>query len=227
MLLLDESFASLDASLRVELRGVIHRLLRELEITTALVTHDQDEAFVMGDEVAVMHDGEIRQVGRPADLYRYPADPWVAGFVGDANFVPGELTGDTVVTALGDLEVGQRHGASDRWHVLARPEHLLLAPALQTSERAGRVEFVEFYGHDTVYLVKLFDGSDVKARVGAAPVHSEGDLVQLSYVGPPPNVYATTAADRTVPDAAVLGEAVLGGAVLGEAVADVTSRLVK
>jgi iron(III) transport system ATP-binding protein len=186
VLLLDEPFASLDASLRVELRAVIHRLLHELEITTVLVTHDQDEAFVLGDKVAVMRDGQIRQVGRPAELYGTPVDPWVAGFVGDANLLEGTLSDGQVVTALGDLPTTRADLSEGEVVAMVRPEQLAI-----DSGGTAVVRYVEFYGHDTVYLVELADGTEVKARVGAAPMHTESDRVELRYVGPPVHTYAT------------------------------------
>ncbi len=113
VLLLDEPFSNLDTALRVQVRGELHRLLVDLGITTVFVTHDQEEAFVLGDRVAVMNAGHILQVADPAEIYRRPADRWVAGFVGDANFVHGSAGGPeagspdaaapTVVTVLGSL----------------------------------------------------------------------------------------------------------------------------
>src|SRR5690606_5376836 len=103
VLLLDEPFSNLDASLRVQVRTEVHELLVELGITTVFVTHDQDEAFVLGDQVAVMYEGRIVQQSTPANLYAQPATPWVAGFVGDANLVPGEGDGLRARTPLGEL----------------------------------------------------------------------------------------------------------------------------
>ncbi|MEQ1788194.1 MAG: ABC transporter ATP-binding protein, partial [Acidimicrobiales bacterium] len=87
VLLLDEPFSNLDTTLRVQVRTELHHLLVDLGVTAVFVTHDQDEAFVLGDEVAVMHDGEVVQQAPPADLYARPATPGVAEFVGDANLL--------------------------------------------------------------------------------------------------------------------------------------------
>jgi iron(III) transport system ATP-binding protein len=176
VLLLDEPFASLDASLRVELRTQVHRLLRELEITSVFVTHDQDEAFVLGDAVAIMRDGAILQVGSPAEVYGHPANSWVARFVGDANLVPGHSEQGGARTRLGVVPVASE--VVGPVEVLVRPEHLTLSAG-----EGGIVRDVEFYGHDTVYLVGYGD-DDIKARVGAAPAHRIGDAVRLDYVGP-------------------------------------------
>jgi len=90
VLLLDEPFSNLDSTLRVQVRTEVHQLLAELGVTTVFVTHDQEEAFVLGHEVAVMQAGRIAQQARPADLYARPANRWVATFVGDANLVAGD-----------------------------------------------------------------------------------------------------------------------------------------
>ena len=86
VLLLDEPFSALDANLRTQLRGDVARILHEVGVTTVFVTHDQDEAFVMGDIVGVMHEGRLRQLGKPEELYGRPTDQWVAEFVGLIGF---------------------------------------------------------------------------------------------------------------------------------------------
>jgi iron(III) transport system ATP-binding protein len=192
VLLLDEPFSNLDTSLRVEVRTEVHRLLAELGVTTVFVTHDQEEAFVLGDEVAVMRDGVLEQQATPADLYARPASPWVASFVGDANLVPGVGDGAGVTTPVGWVPVdgGVAAGGLD---VLLRPEDLRVAPG-----DGAVVELVEFYGHDTVYDIRLDDGSSVRARVGAAPTLRRGDRVEVSYLGPPASAWPTGATPRVV-----------------------------
>jgi len=90
ILLLDEPLSNLDAALREKTRTEIRRLVKELGITALFVTHDQEEAFDLADRIAVMNAGTLRQLGTPAELYREPADRFVAGFVGRANFIPVE-----------------------------------------------------------------------------------------------------------------------------------------
>ena len=90
ILLLDEPLSNLDAALREKTRTEIRRLVKELGITALFVTHDQEEAFDLADRIAVMNAGTLRQMGTPAELYREPADRFVAGFVGRANFIPVE-----------------------------------------------------------------------------------------------------------------------------------------
>jgi iron(III) transport system ATP-binding protein len=196
VLLLDEPFSNLDAALRVQVRTEVHELLVSLGITTVFVTHDQDEAFVLGDEVAVMSEGRIVQQSTPAVLYARPATPWVAGFVGDANLLEGVGRGDRADTALG--EVPLLEAADGPVQVLVRPEEIELAAAEDpvataaagASGAPARVELVEFYGHDTVYLVRFDDGDgDLRVRGGAAPGFQRGDQVRCRYRGRPTLAY--------------------------------------
>lgn len=183
VLLLDEPFSSLDTNLRLEVRGEVANLLRELEVTSVFVTHDQDEAFVLGDEVAVMRNGVVVQQGAPADLYATPSDPWLAGFVGEADFVTGIARGDHAETVLGRLALAdQLDGEVD---VLVRPEELrLTADALRTGDGAT-IDRVEYYGHDTLYIVRFDDSAPMRARSTGAPVYGVGDRVGVEHSGVP------------------------------------------
>ena len=91
--LMDEPLSNLDASLRVKTRTEIKRLQRELGITTVFVTHDQEEAMVLSDRIAVMRGGRLQQIGPPMEVYRRPANQFVAGFIGSPamNFFEGEV----------------------------------------------------------------------------------------------------------------------------------------
>ena len=192
VLLLDEPFSNLDTALRVQIRTEIHQLLVDLGITSVFVTHDQEEAFVLGDQVAVMLDGEIVQQARPAELYAAPATPWVASFVGDANLVAGTAVAGLATTAVGDVPlVAAGSGAAT---VLLRAEQLHL-----TAGGDATVELTEFYGHDTVYLVRTLDGTVVRVRAAAAPAHQRGDAVTVRYDGPPAISYT---AETSLADAA-------------------------
>ena len=177
-LLLDEPFSNLDATLRVSIRAEVQRLLRDLNVTAVFVTHDQEEAFLLGDEVAVMLDGRIVQQGPPSAIYERPTTRSVAGFVGDANFVRGTAYGDKAETSLGPVPlVGDLNGAVD---VIVRPEQL----AVVDGERAS-VTAVEYYGHDAVSSIAFEDGTQVRVRVMAAPRHRPGDRVDVEYIGDP------------------------------------------
>lgn len=179
VLLLDEPFSNLDSALRVEVRTEVHRLLGDLGVTTLFVTHDQEEAFVLGDEVAVMRDGAVEQQATPGELYARPASAWVGGFVGDANLVAGRAAGGTAATALGAVPLADDDVDGTRT-VLVRPESVHLEPG-----DGATVCLVEFYGHDAVYEVVLPDGTVLRARTGPGALHRRGDEVALRYLGPP------------------------------------------
>ncbi len=181
VLLLDEPFSSLDTTLRVDVRAEVASLLRELEVTCVFVTHDQDEAFVLGDEVAVMRDGEVIQQASPAALYELPASRWVAGFVGEAEILPGHAEGDTAHTVLGRLRL--RAPASGAVDVMVRPEDILVGHGGPGPGAAGVVHHVEFFGHDTLYYVRRTDGSVLRCRATGAPEFTLGAPVRLRHSG--------------------------------------------
>ncbi len=190
-ILLDEPFSNLDTSLRVQVRGEVHRLLAELGITTVFVTHDQEEAFVLGDDVAVMHGGRIVQQAPPAELYASPASPWVATFVGEANLVQGQGGGAEADTALGPVALAEPcHGPVQ---VLLRPEELRVEARSADPGAAGTVSLFEYYGHDSVYVVGVDDGPTVRVRAGSVPLFGRGDRVVVRYSGHPAVAYPLTA----------------------------------
>ena len=176
VLLLDEPFSSLDTTLRVGVRAEVAGLLRELEVTCVFVTHDQDEAFVLGDEVAVMRDGAVIQQASPAALYDRPTDRWLAGFVGEADTVPGKAEGDIAYTAMGPMKLqSPLHGEVD---VLLRPEELTLSEG-----SSGHVDHIEFFGHDTLYYIRGADGDVLRCRTTGAPRFGIGAGVNICHSG--------------------------------------------
>lgn len=178
VLLLDEPFSNLDSALRVGVRTEVHRLLIELGITSVFVTHDQEEAFVLGDEVAVMRSGVIEQLGTPHHIYEHPQSPWIASFVGEANLLDGDGAGDKATSPIGDVALKEAsHGAVS---VLIRPEDLRVEPGGDHV-----VSLVEYYGHDTMVTVTLDAGTELQARVPARTEFSRGDRVTVSYAGEP------------------------------------------
>ncbi len=183
-LLLDEPFSNLDASLRTEVRSEVHRLLRELAVTAVFVTHDQDEAFVLGDRVAVMRDGIIVQCATPAEVYANPVDAWVAGFVGEANLVPGTANGTLATTAVGPIPIESGSAAGSEVSVLIRPEDLALS-----SGGSSIVDLVEYYGHDTTYEVAVDDRLRLRVRQPSIPRFERGDAVGVHFIGRSSSVY--------------------------------------
>lgn len=206
VLLLDEPFSALDATLRVQVRSEVGRILREIAVTTMVVTHDQAEAFVLGDRVAVMHNGRVEQLDTPDRLYRRPANPWVAGFVGEANLLAGRIDQGhrCAVTAVGPVPIeAVPHGpdparlaAGDAVSVLVRPEQITVGPP-ESGGTAAVVEAVEYHGHDIRYRLRLGDGSTVVARCTPEPAHPRGSRVTIGYRGPPTIAWPATTDDRS------------------------------
>jgi iron(III) transport system ATP-binding protein len=129
LLLLDEPMSALDAQVREHLRIELRRLQRKLNVTTLMVTHDQDEAMAMADRIAVMSNGRIEQVGSPAEIYTQPATGFVAGFVGQANWLPLERAADGTPTLAGKpLSIDARFAGSpaQAGRLFCRPEAVTL-----------------------------------------------------------------------------------------------------
>jgi iron(III) transport system ATP-binding protein len=151
LLLLDEPLSALDARVRVRLRHEIKALQRRLQVTTIMVTHDQEEALTMADRIVVMNHGVIEQVGTPQEIYRAPATAFVADFVGAMNFLDGTLAApDRVRIGTASLacqpQEGLRPGAAVR--LCIRPEDVRVRdlPADVPNRLAVTVETLDFVG---------------------------------------------------------------------------------
>ncbi len=183
VLLLDEPFSNLDSALRVGVRTEVHRLLVDLGITSVFVTHDQEEAFVVGDRVAVMQDGRIQQMGSPQDIYMTPSSPWIASFVGDVNMLPGSAAGTNANTVIGNVPLSAATDGTVQ--LLIRPEDLELTP-----DGTNTVTLTEYYGHDMMVTVDVGDATEVQVRAPARASWTRGDKVGVSYVGQGANSFA-------------------------------------
>jgi len=145
LLLLDEPLSALDAIVRVHLRQEIRSLQRKLGVTTVMVTHDQEEALSVADRIVVMNHGVIEQVGTPLEVYREPASPFVADFVGKVNVLPSRVLD-------GQLEIGTLripHEGEDRpVQVYLRPEDVLARPIAPGDAHVfdARIDKIEFLG---------------------------------------------------------------------------------
>jgi iron(III) transport system ATP-binding protein len=182
VVLLDEPFSGLDASLRAETRAAVLAALASASATAVLVTHDQAEALSTGREVAVLRDGRLVQTAAPDVLYRAPADLDVARFVGDAVVLPGDARAGTVVCALGSLRL-RGAPAEGRVEVMIRPEQI----RVNGGEEGGVVATVvgtSFFGAETLLRLALADGTAVTARTFDGAGARAGDEVQLSVSGP-------------------------------------------
>ncbi|HWC13241.1 MAG TPA: ABC transporter ATP-binding protein [Actinomycetota bacterium] len=160
VVLLDEPFSNLDATLRASVRAEVAQLLHDVKATAIFVTHDQEEALAMADEVAVMVQGRVLQVGSPHEVYGSPSSRRVASLVGEANFLRANVGRGRASTALGAIAApGVPDGEAE---VLVRPEAIELV-----FDEVGdaRIVRTEFYGHDQLVTAQLADGTVVNVRL--------------------------------------------------------------
>jgi iron(III) transport system ATP-binding protein len=187
LLLLDEPFAALDASLRESLRAEIKQLLASLGTTVVLVTHDQEEALSLADVVAILHDGRILQNARPRAIYEAPETLAVAHFLGAPNLIPACINDGTATTALGALPIeSPGEVANGDAVVLIRPEQIQLTPA-EPGNGAGRVMTVTYFGHDATSRVVLDTASgqvELTARTRGDHTPAPSALVDVTVDGP-------------------------------------------
>ncbi len=179
VVLLDEPFSNLDATLRTRVRAEMRGILKQARATAIFVTHDQEEALSLADEVAVMLDGAVMQTAPPEKLYLHPANRAVAEFVGQANFIPGIAEAGRVRCTLGDIPA---EGTDDgEVEVMLRPESLVLR-ALPEGEATvvGR----EFYGHDQQVELRLDSGETLYSRLVGRHGFEPGERVSIGVWGP-------------------------------------------
>jgi iron(III) transport system ATP-binding protein len=187
VVLLDEPFSSLDAQLRASVRADVQEIFRRSGTTAVLVTHDQDEALSIADRVAALRDGKIAQYATPEELYRRPANPELASFIGDANLLEGVLNGDVVKTLLGNLPLGADvtiPAGTSQVTVLVRPEQIELEPGADGVP--GRVTSFGYHGHDAVLHVRPEHDGDrmIVVRMSGGPYLPVGSPVTLRARGP-------------------------------------------
>lgn len=188
IVLLDEPFSALDTGLRDGLRHTIARSLKRVGATALLVTHDQDEALSIADRTAVLQNGKIAQIAPPVTLYKYPANPALARFVGDAVFTSGEATEDQVECCFGRLRVAPEtrvgKGPATGWvTAMIRPEQFRLHAAQVKTPLTARVEEVTFYGRDAKLALRLDCGEQFVACVPSLALPQRHDTVGVTIVG--------------------------------------------
>jgi len=171
LLLMDEPLSNLDAKLRLEMRAEIRRIHRQLGRTTIYVTHDQDEALSLADRIVVMKDGLVQQVAGPEEVYAQPANLHVARFMGYRNVLAlnvGARNGATVTlegAGLGLEGTAKQELSGTHASVAIRPEDLSVGSA-GPNVIAGKVENVEYGGHDSLIDVRVGEGVVLHARSG-------------------------------------------------------------
>jgi sulfate/thiosulfate transport system ATP-binding protein len=183
VLLLDEPFGALDAKVRQDLRRWLDELHRELGVTSLLVTHDQEEALELANRIVVMHEGRIEQVGSPGEIYDQPASPFVAGFVGAANVLHGEVVdghvhlGSIRIPGAAHLEEGAPAAA------FVRPHDVRVSDEGDVNAVIERVASLGWLSRVTLQLP---GGVTLVAHVPNDDLHgaAEGDEIQIDLRNP-------------------------------------------
>lgn len=180
LLLLDEALSALDHKLRVEMQTELRQLQRRLGITFIFVTHDQEEALAMSDQIMIINDGTIQQSGTPVDIYDEPLNHFVADFIGESNIVPGVMKADYLVTIDGQdfecVDAGMR--PNERVEVVIRPEDLDITTVDQ-GKLTVTVDTQLFRGVD--YQITAHDQRNHEWRINSIHKTMVGAQVGLAF----------------------------------------------
>ena len=196
VLLLDEPLSALDLKLRQAMRDELKQLQIETGITFVFVTHDQGEALAMSDRIAVMSEGHVQQVGSATDIYEHPINRFVADFIGDTNFLDGEIIAideDMVSCKIGEQSMFEAensggHKVGDQVTLFLRPEKISLRANSENdtdNSKQGKVSNIVYLGNEAVYSVDMGDGISLIAQArpredGNLPF-SVGENVNVGY----------------------------------------------
>lgn len=185
ILLMDEPFSAIDPDFREQLAGEVREMIRRDGMTAILVTHDQSEAFAMADQIAVLHQGAVQQVGTPYQLYHQPANRHVAAFIGDGVLLSGSVSAQgQIQTLLGPIPQEANPLAShaplspgDKADILIRPHDITLCPPGEGIPLTVRK--VDFRGPSFRYLLEHSDGSQVLFQCQTPAARSPGETVHV------------------------------------------------
>ncbi len=179
LILLDEPFSSLDYQLRVQLRKDIRNMLRKEQVSAILVTHDQEEAFIFADQMIVIHQGRVMQKGTPSEIYHEPANPWVAAFVGEANFLPYAFGKNFLMpeTPLINQVQSVEEATSQ---LMVRPEDISVERS-NSSNADGLIRYIDFSGDQQILKIKLFPDTLIQARVSSRQLWNAEDYIQVRF----------------------------------------------
>jgi iron(III) transport system ATP-binding protein len=195
VVLLDEPFGALDASLRSDLRRDVMRILDQTGTTAVLVTHDQDEALALADQVVLLADGRVRAAARPRELYRDPPDEVAAASIGEVNLLSAHAGDGLARCALGSIPIRPAGPIDGAARLLLRPEQLLLRLHPTAQAPRGTVVEVQYHGHDALARVRLIDpvsrppgrdghGEALLARIPGELELEPGQEVWVEVAGP-------------------------------------------
>jgi iron(III) transport system ATP-binding protein len=175
LILLDEPFSNLDADLRAQMRDEVERLLRNTGTTGIFVTHDQEEALTLADRVGVLNQGRLEQLDTPARIYHHPATPFVAEFVGAADFLPGLVTPEGIATELGVFANTEARQVGEQVKVMLRPDDVTFAPE---PDGEGMIIRRYFRGSENLYCIRLPSGHRVHSSQASSVFYPNGTRVR-------------------------------------------------
>jgi ABC-type Fe3+/spermidine/putrescine transport system ATPase subunit len=178
VLLLDEPLSQLDANLRVEMRELILRVQRELGITTIFVTHDQEEAVMLADRIALLFEGRLQQYDPPRGFYERPRTARIARFFGGSNFIGGRKQGSRFISPIGEFELNGVTAPDGPGLLTIRPEAVALERAGQNMLH-GTVRSSMYLGTQTRYWIRI-GNTDIQALADPTTPLRPGDAVTLS-----------------------------------------------
>jgi iron(III) transport system ATP-binding protein len=181
LLLLDEPFSNLDPDMTYKMRGELHRVLKKTQTTAVLVTHDHGEAFTMANKVAVLHQGRLEQFASPETIYHLPASRFVAEFVGQADFIPGEVREHLVLTEIGDLPLPKNYHGPNQVEVMIRPDDIKICGPVNNG---ARIETRQFRGSENLYGIRLNSGRLIHSSESSTQIHAVDTQVALKMVIP-------------------------------------------
>jgi iron(III) transport system ATP-binding protein len=173
LLLMDEPFSSLDEELRDQLAREVGSILKQENVSAILVTHDQNEAFAIGDEICVMHEGKIQQKGSAYNLYHNPLNRFVAEFIGEGSIFPGVVVSKNIIeTDLGNIEgtLPDFCKMQDKVDVLIRPEDVVIS---ESNEIQAIIKARYFRGSKFLYHLKTNGGKELYC------LHSSSEKFQI------------------------------------------------
>ena len=182
LLLLDEPMGALDRNLRERLLKELPIILRQVGVTTITVTHDQEEAFALADQVVILHDGKVAQQGMPESVYRLPANTWVADFLGLDNLAPAVVFGEaTVQTGFGLLEMeGNLPAVGTSGYLLVYPSAIQIS--ISTDKRVNvykaLIKQKSFHGHSYTLILRINEVNFQTMKMGDCPF-TVGESVQI------------------------------------------------
>ncbi|MFC6176297.1 ABC transporter ATP-binding protein [Companilactobacillus huachuanensis] len=181
--LMDEPLSNLDAQLRIKMRQEIYALQRKLGLTLIYVTHDQVEAMTMADHIMVLHDSKVQQIGTPAEIYKYPANEFVASFFGvpPINILPAVKVSNGRINVNNDFEVNiDQQVPADNFKVGIRPNELVIEQADELHANAS-VKSIEFLGDEKIVYAKMSNnGLEVAVEVSSDADFKAYDTIKVS-----------------------------------------------